>query len=381
MTTERILIYGEGPLASAIDQQLCASGIATERLRQSGQADSLPAAESLAQAKVLVLAADDDSGNVDRALQARRLAPSLPLVVRLFDATLSTYLAETISGVTVLSMSRVTAPAFADAARRLLREPKPPRPRQCQRSPRRYRVDRILVGALASLLALVFPSAWVFSQALGLRYLDALYFVWTTVMTVGYGDIALKDASDGIKLFGMMLMLAGAGFIAVLFALLSDWVLTRRLDVLHGRTRVRARDHVLIAGAGNVGLRIADLLSADGHRMAIIESRPDARNISTLRSAGHHVIVADATNPEMLALAGIESAAILLAVTDFDAVNLQIALQARKHGVPVVMRVTSPELSAHVTANGDGVALSPIVTAAEAFAAAATACLPPDPAS
>ena len=213
----------------------------------------------------------------------------------------------------------------------------------------------------------------VFSYALDCRYIDALYFVWTTVMTVGYGDIALKEASDGVKLFGMLLMLSGAGFIAVLFALLSDWVLSRRLAALQGRVRVHGKGRVVIAGAGNVGLRIAEMLAVDGQRLVVIEPRGERRNVASLRAAGHHVIVADATNRDVLLLAGIESARLMIAVTDSDAVNLQIALHASEYGVPVVMRVTSPELSAHISARGDGVALSPIVTAAEAFSQAALA--------
>ena len=296
----------------------------------------------------------------------------MPLVVRIFDSTLAAYLAETIPGVSILSMSKVAAPVFAEAARRILRELPLERPRASvvRARQRGYRVDRVLVGALLSLFLLVFPSALVFSHALNIRYMDALYFVWTTVMTVGYGDIALKDAGDGVKLFGMALMLAGASFIAVLFALLSDWVLSRRLDVLHGRIRVRDKNHVVIAGAGNICLRIAELLAADGKRLVIIEKDSDGNSISALRSAGHHVIVADATTRDTLALAGIDSAVLVLALTDIDAVNLQIALHAREMGVPVIMRVESAELSAHVSERGDGIALSPIVAAAEAFSRA-----------
>lgn len=373
-----IFICGEGPLAAAIEDRLRQQGRPGERLRVPGVAgEPLPAA-ALCNAGVLLLAADDDSGNVDLALQARRLRPDLPLVVRLFDAALESYLSETIPGVTILSMSKVTAPVFAEAARRALRDRAAPRPaRVASRNRRGYRVDRILVGALLSLLLLVFPSALFFAQALNLRYMDALYFVWTTVMTVGYGDIALKDAGDGVKLFGMALMLAGASFIAVLFALLSDWVLSRRLDLLHGRIQERGKDHMLITGAGNVGLRIAEILAADGRRLVIIETRSETRNLSALRAAGHHVIIADATNIETLELAGIDSAALVLAVTDIDAVNLQIALHARARGVPLVMRVNSAELSAHVSARGDGIAFSPIVAAAEAFTQAALAAAGP----
>lgn len=371
--TQPILLAGSGSLALAIERRLSAAGATVERFRPDGGEAEPLAPEHFERAAVLVLAADDDSGNVDLALQVRRLRPSLPLVVRLFDAALGSYLRETLPGVEVLSMSRVTAPVFAEAARRML-EQRPAvvsarevaRGRPARR--RRFRFDPMLVGALLSLLLLVFPSALFFSHALDLRYMDAFYFVWTTVMTVGYGDIALKDASDGAKLFGMVLMLAGAGFIAVLFALLSDWVLSRRLDLVRGRTRVRSRGHVLIAGAGNVGFRIAELLAGLGRALVVIERDAESRNAAALSAAGHHVVIADATREEMLQLAGLHGAALVLAVTDMDAVNLQIALHARAHRVPVIMRTLSPELSAHVTERGDGIAFSPIAAAAEAFA-------------
>jgi Trk K+ transport system NAD-binding subunit len=371
-----ILIAGSGQLPIAIRRRLHAMGAEVKRVVPDHDGDQAFASEDLCHASVLVLADDNDSGNVDLVLQARQVCPDLPLVVRIFDSTLTAYLFETISTITILSMSKVAAPVFAEASLRVLRAPqaerpaRPVHPNAAYARPRSYRVDRILVGALLSLFLLVFPSALFFSHVLKIRYMDALYFVWTTVMTVGYGDIALKDAGDGTKLFGMGLMLAGASFIAVLFALLSDWVLSRRLDVLNGRIRVRNKRHVVIAGAGNIGLRIAGILAADGQRLVIIEKLAASHNVAVLRAAGHHVIVADATYRDTLALAGIESATLVLAVTDIDAVNLQIALHAREMGVPVIMRVESAALSVHVSERGDGIAYAPVVSAAEAFARA-----------
>jgi voltage-gated potassium channel Kch len=231
----------------------------------------------------------------------------------------------------------------------------------------------VLLGALLGCVVLVIPSTAFFARALDLRAIDALYFVWTTVMTVGYGDISLRGASDAAKIVGMLLMLAGAAFMATLFALLTGWVITRRLEVLAGRVRTRARGHVVVVGAGNVGFRVADLLARAGWRLVIVERNPDARNIAALRGAGRHVIVADATERQVLDLAGVDHASAVLALTDSDATNLQIALSLRARGgeLPVVMRVTSAGLSEHITKRGDGVALSSVAVAARAFAAAA----------
>ena len=103
--------------------------------------------------------------------------------------------------------------------------------------------------------------------------------------------------------------------------------------------------------------------------MVIIERDDDSRNVAVLRAGGHHVILADAANEQILALAGVDRAGAILLLTDSDAVNLQIALmlRARATAAPVVLKMVSPELSAHVTARGDGTALSPIAVAAEAF--------------
>lgn len=365
----RILIAGGGALAAGIERELRARGADTGRLEPG--AFELDAGD-LAGAQALVLAGDDDTGNVDTALRARRLDASLPLVVRLFDPALATYLGQTLENVRILSMSAIAAPVFADAARQALDTASHSRANAPQLVRRKaFKVDPVLGRALLLLFVLVFPSAAFFAHALDLRYMDALYFVWTTVMTVGYGDIALKDASDGVKLYGMALMLAGAAFIAILFALLSDWVLSRRLDLLRGRTQERGSGHIIIAGAGNIGYRVCGLLRGASRRLVVIERDARNRNASALAALGHHVIIADGTSDETLHLAGLPSAAMVLALTDSDAVNLHIALRAKACGVPVVMRADSPELSAHVAARGDAVAYSPMAAATADFAAAA----------
>jgi len=371
MESPLIGLAGESALADAIERRIRSAAFRVVRFRRL---DEL-APETLDRAAVLLLTADDDAANVDLALEAKRLKASLHLVVRVFDSALGRYLAETLDGIDVLSVSAVAAPVFVDASLRALASAQSARTPGPVAAPasgrRRFRFDPVLLVALGSLFVLVFPSALVFSRALDLRYLDALYFVWTTVMTVGYGDIALKDASDALKLYGMALMLAGAAFIAVLFALLSDFVLSRRLDLLRGRRRVRGANHVIIVGAGNVGFRTTERLVSSGRRLVIIERNTESRNAAELGAAGHHVVFADATNEDMLALAGLPRAALVLAVTDVDAVNLQIALHARRYGVPVVMRVVSSELSAHVSGRGDWTAISPVASAADAFARAA----------
>lgn len=332
-------------------------------------------------ADVLVLAGDDDSINVDAALAARRLRPSLPLVVRVFDSALARYLEHSLTQVTVLSMSAAAAPVFADMALAAIanRSARGPsiahRARTAVARRRSLDVDRVLVSAILAFVVLVLASSLYFAHALELRLLDAVYFVWTTVFTVGYGDISLYQASDQAKAVGMVLMFSGAALMAVFYALLSGWVVARRLDVRAGRVAEHGHGHVVVAGAGNIGFRVARILADRGQRIVVVERDGDSHNAMALRAEGHHVIIADASLDETLTLAGVDRALAVLALTDADAVNLSVALalRGRPGGIPVVVRLASPELAAHVGARGDALAASSVTIAGEAFARAALA--------
>jgi Trk K+ transport system NAD-binding subunit len=405
-----VVVAGLEPLGLAIVERLVAAGAETRAIASPADVPrALPELEQLgvrvvpgsprtaraleaaglASASALVLAADNDAENVDAALLVRRLRADLPLVVRVFDPDLTAYLHDTLSGITVLSMSGLSAPVFADLALRALAQPRSaPAARPAAAAtgdlPRRRAlpVDRVLARILAAFVLIVVGAAVFFAHSLNLRLLDAFYFVWTTVTTVGYGDIALRDASDLAKLVGMAVMFAGAAFIAALYALFTGSVVSRRLDAIRGRVPVRGHGHIVVAGAGNVGVRVARLVAVRGHRLVVVERDGESRHVGTLRADGHHVIV-DAAIDATLDLARIETAAAVLALTDSDATNLHVALAARRRqpGVPVVVRMASPELSAHVTGRHDALAVSPMAIASDAFTRAALeAGGPPSPA-
>jgi voltage-gated potassium channel Kch len=236
-------------------------------------------------------------------------------------------------------------------------------------------VDPIL-GRLAVVVTVVtMLSVWFFARVLGVGVFDALYFVVETITNTGYGDFAIREAGLSAKLVAILLMIGGAGLLALVYALVTGWFIARRLDVLQGRLPERGRGHAVVAGAGNVGFRVAQLLAAADLRVVVIERQADSRNAFALRAEGHHVIVADAALEESLDLAGVDRASVVLALTDSDAVNLKVALAVRERGidVPVVIRLISPELSDHLHGRKGIVTVSPIAVASERFALEALA--------
>jgi Trk K+ transport system NAD-binding subunit len=374
VSTARVLISGTNRLAAAIEEKLRAAGAVVVRLSEDPAALT---ATALEEATGLVIASEDDAANVDMALTTRRLRPGLPLVIRLFDPELAAYVRSTLRRAVILSLSSVAAPVVARETLRALGEgavnpevaARAVKRRKRLRTPARMRLDRVLAGAALALVGVITTATLFFTKVLGLRVLDAVYFVWTTIMTVGYGDITLHNAPDSAKLVGMVLMLVGAAFMAVLFAFFTSWVMTQRKDALKGRFHVRWVDHVVLAGGGHMAIGVAEQLAAQGRRIVVIERDEDRPHIEMLRAAGYRVIIADATKAEMLELAGIKRAAAVVALTDSDSTNLHIALLARaqRADMAIVMRAESAELSAYVNEHKDAVAVSSVAVTADEF--------------
>ena len=101
---------------------------------------------------------------------------------------------------------------------------------------------------------------------------------------------------------------------------------------------------VAIAGAGNVGLFLANDLASAGHEVQLIEESPDVVARSHADD-GVEWLVADACEVSSLRQAGLERCDVVVAATGDDEDNLVISLLAKQEfGVPrVVARVNHPK--------------------------------------
>jgi Trk K+ transport system NAD-binding subunit len=95
-----------------------ADGTGIEALMILGDqtAESVLREAGVPQAAAVVLAAEDDHGNLDAALLTQTLNPYARIVIRLFDSHLGTHLEKLIPRATVLSSSALAAPGFVSAA-------------------------------------------------------------------------------------------------------------------------------------------------------------------------------------------------------------------------------------------------------------------------
>jgi Trk K+ transport system NAD-binding subunit len=105
--------------------------------------------------------------------------------------------------------------------------------------------------------------------------------------------------------------------------------------------------HCIVCGMGAVGYRIVELLHRLGERVVVVTQHALDERLRTAEAFGVRVILGDARSDRLLREAGIESAKALIAVTDQDLVNIEVALDAtRIHpGLSVVIRLFDQELA------------------------------------
>ncbi|HEX9941712.1 MAG TPA: NAD(P)-binding protein [Thermoanaerobaculia bacterium] len=105
--------------------------------------------------------------------------------------------------------------------------------------------------------------------------------------------------------------------------------------------------HCIVCGMGAVGYRIVELLHRLGERVVVITEQVLDERRQTAEALGVRVILGDARGDRLLREAGLDSARALIAATDQDLVNLEVALDARRlrPDLPVVIRLFDQELA------------------------------------
>jgi Trk K+ transport system NAD-binding subunit len=98
---------------------------------------------------------------------------------------------------------------------------------------------------------------------------------------------------------------------------------------------------------GAVGYRIVELLHRLGESVVVVTEQTLDERRRTAESFGVRVILGDARSDSLMREAGLESAKAVIAATDQDLVNIEVALDATRirPGLPVVIRLFDQELA------------------------------------
>ncbi|MEQ9401932.1 MAG: Trk system potassium transporter TrkA [Longimicrobiales bacterium] len=101
--------------------------------------------------------------------------------------------------------------------------------------------------------------------------------------------------------------------------------------------------NVLVVGAGEVGFHLAQRLSEENQDVVLIESDPERADFAA-QQLDVITVVGNGASLSILEEAGVKGAAMLLAVTSRDEVNLIACLAAKRLGVQsTIARISNPE--------------------------------------
>lgn len=202
--------------------------------------------------------------------------------------------------------------------------------------------QRKLIFALTALLAVFVIGSlgyYVIEGDITLR--QAAYQTLITISTVGYAE--QWKLSEAAHLWTSLVIVFGIMVVTLAFASLQATIIGGELRTVLGRRKLKDRiaklnGHYIICGYGRMGQIIGRDLARMRRKVVVVDR--DDRRTTVAGDAGVDYVLGDATEEAILAEAGIERAAGLVAVLSKDADNVLVVLTARsmRENLPIFAR-------------------------------------------
>ena len=362
-----VVLIGEGDLADEVSTALESGGATVERLSRPDEDEVREALDGELPDSVAVVARED-AFVLRIALIVRSVSEEVPLLLTIFDETMAEQVTDEVPNTRVTSLADAVAPSLAgpcideratavsvegehptllvDEDGELSEEPIPQlkahRVQALARAlftPYDKSAGLLLYGAIG-LIAIFLIETITAVFVLDNSIVDATYGSAKTLVTVD-PNLDVDDGPGWYKLFTSLTMLVALVFAASFTAGLVNRVVDRRLTGLVGRNAVPRRDHVVVVGLGQVGMRLCLLLRSCGVPVVAVESDEENRNIGLARELGLPLVIGRGSDHSLLRRLSLHRARAVAAVTSNDLENISVAMAARgiEKDVRVVLRV------------------------------------------
>ncbi|HSY14769.1 MAG TPA: NAD-binding protein [Jatrophihabitantaceae bacterium] len=223
---------------------------------------------------------------------------------------------------------------------------------------RSLRLTLVTLLGLAVLSVVLLSAGYRTASGGHLGLLNSTYFTTETLTTVGFGDFSFGVQPMWLRLWAILLMVLGATLVTVVYALLTNLLVSRRIEQSLGRQQVtRMRGHVILVGLGSVGLRVLEGLLAAGQPVVVLERDENNRYLANARALDVPVVIGDSTSPGSLAAVNLRTAKAIAVLTSSDLANIETGLAVEgildavganasvEDQVPIVLRVFDRQLA------------------------------------
>ena len=362
-----VVLIGEGDLSDETARALEASHARVVRLPSPDEDDVREALDGERVDHVAVVALTD-AVVLRFALMVRSVSEDVPLLLTIFDWTMAEQVSGMIPKTQITALADIAAPSLAGPCvderftAVTLEDGQPMglvekdgevaeekielfRPRHVEGlmralfTPYDKSAGMLLFGALglfAILLLETVTAVFTLDQSL----IDATYGSAKTLVTVDPNQ-KVTDGPGWYKVFISGTMLVALGFAAAFTAGLVNRVVERRLTGLFGRRAVPRRDHVVVVGLGQVGMRLCLLLRACRIPLVAVEADEDAESVGIAKELGLPVVIGRGADPSLMRRLSLHRARAVAAVTADDLDNISVAMTSRgiEPNVRTVIRV------------------------------------------
>jgi len=242
-------------------------------------------------------------------------------------------------------------------------------PRSRLRSPFRirYALFALAVAILLGTIGFYLIEDWSLA--------DSLYVTVQTLTTVGYGDVPPHSGVG--RLFAVLVMLIGAGGVALAVSTIVQSVVQSELVATFGQRRVSKRvnklsNHYIICGSGRVGSNLVRDLIRANESFVVIEQ--DQQRAAEFSQRDVNVLIGDATLEETLREARVDHARGLAACLPDDADNVYVVLTARdlNPNLHIVARAAEEQAESKLLRAGANHVVAPTIIGGHRMAVALT---------
>lgn len=230
-----------------------------------------------------------------------------------------------------------------------------------------WHLVRICVLVLIGTLGFMWIEHW--------SLLDALFMTVETVTTVGYGFP--QQISDAGRVFALVLMLTGVGFVLYILSDMVQMLLEANPTAIIGRRRMKEKiarlsNHQIVCGFGRTGQEVAHHFSLNRVPFVVVEA--DLQAVKHAEEKGCLVLAGDASADDVLIEAGIERAKGIVCALPDDTTNTFIALTAKglNESIHIVSRAANPGSEGKMKRAGAAMVISPYVICGRRMATAVT---------
>lgn len=182
--------------------------------------------------------------------------------------------------------------------------------------------------AVLALLILIDSAGYMLLE--GAPPLDALYMTVISITTVGYRE-AFPLGPAG-KAFTIWVIFSGLGTFFYIAGRIAESALEGNIRRILGRRKMKAisrlSDHLVIAGFGIMGEQVCRELEKLKIKFIVIDQHGE--RFAYAEERGYNVLLGDATDDEILELAGIRKARTFISLLSSDADNIFTVMSARE---------------------------------------------------